>query len=206
MARPSRKTTEAQRHRGRTQSHPSTSQTRRHEDTKAAHPTEKTADYADERRSTNPSQETQRRKDAKGLSPNRIHRAGDGRRSWRRSDDRRPPVGITSTPDASVRRRRASHRATPAISDRRPLGRDTATIACDRRGSPAQRSWAAVRRPELRHALNHCRLSAPLRYVCVFVPSCLRCGFMALCPNSVSLCLCGFSGEWAGLVLLVSWW
>jgi hypothetical protein len=36
----------------------------------------------------------------------------DWRRNSRRSDDRRPPVGSTSTPDASVRRYRTSHRPT----------------------------------------------------------------------------------------------
>ena len=76
-------------------------------------------------------------------------------------------------------------------SDRRPLCRATATIACDRSGSPAQRSPAVFRRPGSRHALNPRGLSASICVICGFSVSGGR-----LCDFFVSSCLCVCDVRW----------
>jgi len=85
--------------------------------------------------------------------------------------------------------------ARSALPERRPLEGTPVTIACDRNWGSFQRSLAVVRRrPGPRHVLNPRGFSAPLRWLRVFVSSCLR--WMALCP---SLCLFGSAGVRAGL-------
>ena len=53
-----------------------------------------------------------------------------------------------------------------ALRERRPLGRDTATIAGDRSGFPSQRFLAVVRRPRPRHVLNSRGLSVSTCVIC----------------------------------------
>ncbi len=96
-----------------------------------------------------------------------------------------------------------------ALRERRPLGRDTATIACDRSGCPAQRFPAVVRRRlEPRHAVDPPGLSASLRLrvdrvgdgLCAFATSRL-CVKTRVDGFVMTSCLCVFVfamwvGEW----------
>ncbi len=193
-----------------------TSQTRRHEGTKAAN--------------ARKPQITQINADRQKKIPlQRIGHIWVCRRKRRRSDDRRLPGESTSTPDASVRRRRAVSR-TPRlrrVGSASPLScfegghissnrkkeqwrglrssrtqaagsgiRDESSLLERLPGPavPGRRPTAAGTSPRVESPWTICvylrdlRLTAMSSCLCVFVFA--MCA-MALCPGSVSLCLCG---------------